>query len=58
MNPEILTMFETPTVSAFNIIMILGILVAMSGALHLRKSNKALHQRALKAQKEELAPLA
>lgn len=44
--------------SAINIIMILGILVAMSGALYLRKSNKVLHQQALKAQKEELASLA
>lgn len=54
MFPDNPTMFANQTITIINVIMIFGIVVAVVGALYLLKSNKALHQRALKVQADEL----
>lgn len=54
MFPEYQTMTSSTTLTVLNTIVIIGIVLAAAGSLYLRKSNKALHQRALKAKAEEL----
>lgn len=54
MFPNYQTMNANTTITILNTVVIIGIALAVVGSLYLRKSNKSLHQRALKAKAEEL----
>lgn len=43
--PEPITMFSDPTIAIVNIVMIVGILVALVGARFVGKQNKDLHAK-------------
>lgn len=54
MFPEYQMTNPNTTITVLNTVVIIGIVLAAIGSLYLRKRNKPLHQRALKAQAEEL----